>query len=202
MNSTYLTPKQKQVLDYLLEFKQTHGFSPSQQEIARNFGFKSLGTVQHYLVRLEELGLISKTWNARRGAQAVGVQKTSFELPLLGRVAAGRPIEAIEMQESLEVPSFMVKKGGEHFVLKVKGDSMMEEGILDGDYVVIRKQEDAKNGDTVVALIDNEATIKKFFRRRGHVELQPANESYEPILVDQDQEFRVEGILAGVIRRL
>jgi repressor LexA len=192
-----------------------------------------LGTVQNYLVRLERQGLLHKTWNARRGmqvlsappqaestvpsppskrldlksrAELVRVQEAPsvIELPLLGRVAAGRPIEAIQSMETLEVPASMIK-GGDNFVLKVTGDSMIEEGILSGDYVVIRKQVTAQNGQTVVALIGNEATIKKYYRRGGRVELHPANPAYQPLIIEsmvENTEFKIEGVLVGVIRRL
>ena len=196
----FLTPKQKQVLDFISDYTRRHEYAPSQHEIARHFGFKSLGTVQHYLVQLGEQGYLQKSWNARRGTR-VNNTATSFELPLLGRVAAGLPIEAIESRETLEVPSFMIKEVGNHFVLHVKGDSMVDEGILEGDYVIFKKQEAAHNGRTVVALINNEATIKKYYRRKDKIELHPANASYRPIIVDSSQEFKIEGILAGVIRK-
>jgi len=198
---SFLTPKQKKILDFISRFAESRGYSPSQLEIAQHFGYKSLGTVQHYLVQLSSQGYLQKSWNARRGTR-VGNTRTSFELPLLGRVAAGRPIEAIETRDTVEVPSFMIKEVGNHFVLKVQGDSMVEEGILEGDYVVFRKQATAQNGQTVVALINNEATIKKYFRRKDKVELHPANEAYKPIIVDHGEDFRIEGILAGVIRKI
>src|SRR5438309_738632 len=131
----YLTPKQKKILDFISRFAESHGYSPSQLEIAQHFGFKSLGTVQHYLVQLSSQGYLQKSWNARRGTR-ISNTRTSFELPLLGRVAAGRPIEAIQTHETVEVPSFMLKKVGNHFVLQVQGDSMMDEGIMDGDFVI------------------------------------------------------------------
>jgi repressor LexA len=197
----YLTPKQKKVLDYILQYTEAKGYAPSQQEIAGHFGFKSLGTIQHYLKHLGELGFLQKTWNARRGMK-VRSTSTSFELPLAGKVAAGRPIEAIERTETLEVPSFMLREGGDHFVLQVQGDSMIDQGILDGDFVVIKKQDAAHNGQTVVALINNEATIKTFYRRKGTIELHAANPNYKPIIVTPRDEFRVEGALAGVIRKI
>ena len=199
MEKKFLTPKQKDVLDFIMAYSHANRYAPSQQEIAKNFGFSSLGTVQHYLTQLEQQGYLQKTWNARRGMK---VQSQDSSLPLLGRVAAGRPIEAVLNQEFIEVPSFIRTQVGEYFALEVKGDSMIEEGILDGDYVIIRKEGDASNGQTVVALIDGEATIKKFFRRKGRVELHPANVAYKPILVEPHQNFKIEGVLSGVIRRL
>jgi repressor LexA len=206
-----LTPKQKAMLDYILNFRDVNGYNPSQHEIARHFGFSSLGTVQNYLVRLERQGAIQKDWNARRGTQVLLAPTTKVHeetssdlaLPLLGRVAAGRPIEAIETRETVEVPRTMVSRTGEHFVLRVQGDSMIEEGILDGDQVIIKKQRTAENGQTVVALVGNEATIKKYYFRQGRVELHPANARYSPLIVDAAvrDEFKIEGVMVGLIRR-
>lgn len=208
-----LTPKQKMMLEFINSFRAEKGFAPSQHEIAKHFGFKSLGTVQNYLVRLERQGAIQKTWNARRGMNvAPNAREQILEpshdgdfrrLPLVGFVAAGRPIEAIESQDWIDVPPSMVAGRGSFFILKVKGDSMIEDGILDGDFVIIRKQESAVNGQTVVALIDNSATIKRFYKRADGVELHPANPSYKPIVVNSDERknFKIEGVLAGVMRR-
>src|SRR6056297_1074692 len=160
MRMSPLTPKQKKVLDFIQTHQEQEGYSPSQQEIARAFGFRSLGTVQNYLVRLEREGVLSRTWNARRGMAVLRPASAGLELPLAGTVAAGKPIEAVQTPDTLEVPPSMVG-GGEHFVLRVQGDSMIGDGILDGDYVVVRKQQTADNGQTVVALIDGEATVKR-----------------------------------------
>lgn len=216
MTSKFLTPKQKQVLEFIQAHQQEKGYAPSQKEIAAKFGFSSLGTVQHYLNQLGELGFLKKEWNARRGLSVSAenakpeAPKTEVSLaevasvrslPLLGRVAAGRPIEAVQSPEFLEVPTSLLKKSGDHFILKVQGDSMIGDGILDGDYVIIRKQDSAENGETVVALIDNEATIKRYQRKSGKVELHAANPAYPTIHVDPERRFRIEGILAGLIRR-
>ena len=224
-----LTPKQKKVLDFIQKYQKKNGFAPSQQEIAKHFGFNSLGTVQNYLTRLEKHGWIQKSWNARRGTQILSattqehgasdaLRQKSFSqhvspppsseilsLALIGRVAAGRPIEAVEVQKSVDVPPSLVSQRDPHFVLEVQGDSMIDAGILDGDYVVIRQKKTAQNGETVVALVNNEATIKRYYQRQGRIELHSANEKYKPIIVDpKDDEsfsFKIEGILAGVIRR-
>jgi len=215
-NTTHLTPKQKEVLDFIHSFSEEHGYSPSQQEIASHFGFKSLGTVQNYLVRLERQGILRKTLNARRGAQVVSQAVSSpskpataegsgtVPLPLLGKVAAGRPIEAILSGETFDVPASLLK-GGDHFVLKVTGESMIEDGILNGDFVVIKKQDVANNGQTVVALVGNEATIKRFYRQGSRVELHPANPAFQPLILEsltESREFKIEGVLVGLIRRL
>ena len=206
-----LTPKQKDFLDFLAAFSEKNGYAPSQQEMANHFGYSSLGTVQNYLVRLEGLGLIRKSWNARHGIEIVKPKATRSaqsqdaiaELPLVGLVAAGVPIESLDAHESVEVPRSLLKRG-EHFVLRVKGDSMIDEGIHENDLAIIRKTTSATNGQTVVALIDNAATIKKYFRFRDRVELHPANPRYEPIVVDEGNkgDFKIEGILVGLIRRL
>jgi repressor LexA len=194
-----LTPKQKQVFDFIARHIETRGFSPSQQEIARAFGFRSLGTVQNYLVRLEREGLLNRDWNGRRSLRLAASTEPGLKLPLAGTVAAGKPIEAIETSDVIEVPPTMVGSG-EHFVLRVAGDSMMEDGILDGDYVVVRKQASADSGQTVVALLDNEATVKRLQRHGGTVELHPANPTMQPILITQEMAFRIEGVVVGVIR--
>ncbi len=194
-----LTPKQKAVYDYILNFSETRGYPPSQQEIAKAFGWSSLGTVQNYLVRLVREGVLSKDWNAKRGLKILHPQGNAVELPLAGLVAAGKPIEAIATPDSIEVPPSMVGTG-ENFVLKVQGDSMIDDGILDGDYVVVRKQAQAESGQTVVALIRGEATVKRLQRRDGRIELHPANPSMQPFIIDGEEEFQIEGVVVGVIR--
>ncbi|ABA88982.1 transcriptional repressor, LexA family [Syntrophotalea carbinolica DSM 2380] len=194
-----LTPKQKQVFDYIARHIGEQGFAPSQQEIARAFGFRSLGTVRNYLVRLEREGLLERNWNARRGLQLRTASERGMKLPLAGTVAAGKPIEAIEIPDVIEVPPTMVGSG-EHFVLRVAGDSMIGDGIIDGDYVVVRKQATAEHGQTVVALLDNEATVKRLHRRNDRIELHPANPSMQPIVVTDPDNFRIEGVVVGVIR--
>ncbi|MEZ4599127.1 MAG: transcriptional repressor LexA [Syntrophotaleaceae bacterium] len=194
-----LTPKQKQVFDYISSHIDLQGVAPSQQEIAEAFGFRSLGTVQNYLVRLEREGLLQRDWNARRSLRLAAVPEQGLKLPLAGTVAAGKPIEAIETRDAIEVPPAMVGSG-EHFVLRVAGDSMIGDGILDGDYVVVRKQADAEHGQTVVALIDNEATVKRLQHRGTRIELHPANPAMQPIVVDDPDNFRIEGVVVGVIR--
>jgi len=200
MSQPHLTPKQKQVLDYIREFTEARGYAPSQREIAAQFGFRSLGTVQNYLVRLEEQGFLRRPWNAKRALEVVEPDRGSLVLPLVGSVAAGLPIEAVAQQDDLEVPPWMVGRG-EHFALRVKGDSMVGDGILDGDFIVVRPQAEASNGQTVVALVDGEATVKRYFRRAEGIELHPANPTMEPIRVDPEQDFRIHGLVVGVIRR-
>ncbi len=194
-----LTPKQKKILDFIEGHSEREGYPPSQQEIAAAFGFRSLGTVQNYLVRLEREGALARDWNARRGLRVMRPVPRGVELPLVGTVAAGRPIEAIETPDTLEVPASMVGRG-ENFVLRVKGDSMIGDGILDGDYVVVRKTADADTGQTVVALIAGEATVKRFYRKAGRIELHPANPAMQPIVLENEESLRIEGVVVGVIR--
>lgn len=213
-----LTPKQRELLEFIETSTAKNGFAPSQQEIAQHFGFSSLGTVQNYLVRLQRHGFLKRTWNAKRATQVLSnevstttpprlLESASVPLPLLGRVAAGRPIEAVLHQETLDIPLSMLRGPAQsHFVLQVKGDSMRDDGILDGDFVVIRKSAHAQNGQTVVALLNNEATLKKFHRSANHIELRPANPAYQPLVVplgaESDLDFRIEGICTGLIRKL
>lgn len=194
-----LTPKQKKIFDYIASYSDKHGYPPSQQEIARAFGFRSLGTVQNYIVRLIREGVLTKDWNARHGLRIIKPQSNAVELPLLGQVAAGKPIEAISTPDSIEVPPSMVGNG-ENFVLRVKGDSMIGDGILDGDYVVVCKQSQADSGQTVVALIDGAATVKRLVRRGQAIELHPANPAMTPIQVAESEDFSIEGVVVGVIR--
>ncbi len=211
-----LTPKQKKLLAYIESFYEKKGYAPSQKEIAAHFGFSSLGTVQNYLVRLEKFGFLSKQWNAKRAIQIrphnhenpnpqshfpKQFESQVLELELLGKVAAGRPIEAIENPQGVEVPRSMTKTGFQYYVLQVQGDSMIEDGILNGDYVIVRKTQTAQEGEIVVALIDNEATIKRFRRWSGRIELHPANPRYQPIIVGPSQDFRIQGVFAGLIRK-
>lgn len=213
-NETKLTPKQKKVLDFITSFSEKKGYAPSQQEIAKHFGFKSLGTVQNYLVRLERHGLLRKAWNARRGMEVIPSTTTepvtgsspaesaerTVPLPLVGEVAAGYPIEVIEDHQSIDVPSTLIQNG-EHIALRVRGDSMIEDGILNEDVVIIKKQASAFNGQTVVALVDNEATIKRFYHRGENIELHPANSAYQPMVFGRESGLRIEGVLVGLIRQ-
>ncbi len=197
---TPLTPKQKRFLNFVIEHTEREGYSPSQAEIARALGFRSLGTVQNYLNRLEREGLIEKDWNARRGIRVRLPEEYGYQLPLAGIVSAGRPIEAVETPDTIPVPPTMADEG--NFVLRIEGDSMIEDGILDGDYIVVRKQNHADRGQTIVALLGNEATVKRFYRIEDRIELRPANAAMEPIIVRDTEEFSILGVVVGVIRHL
>ncbi|MCT4641356.1 MAG: transcriptional repressor LexA [Bacteriovoracaceae bacterium] len=195
-----LTKKQKLVFDYICEYIQDNGYSPTQVEIQEYFGFKSLGSVQDYIRYLKNSGHLISDSNSVRGlkpANQHGDDRT-IEIPLHGKVAAGNPIEAIEGREIINVPEHMIGKGS-HYALTISGESMIEDGILDGDTVIIKEQKTANNGDTVVAVIDNEATIKKFYKNKKQIELHPANSTMTPIIVNNG-DFQIKGILVGLIR--
>jgi repressor LexA len=199
-----LTRRQKQILDYLELYITEYGYSPSYEEIARNFGYTSLATVHEHLENLEQKGYIRKSYNASRSIEVVppgGGQAAAVELPLLGLVAAGQPIEAVRDQESVTVPEDFVSRGGRHYVLRVRGDSMIDEQIRDGDYVVVNARRTANNGEMVVALVQGEsATVKKFYREGDTIRLQPANAAMSPLYFPSD-EVSVQGVVVGVIRR-
>jgi len=197
-----LTEKQKAVLAYLSRYQEAWGQAPSFDEIRGEFGFRSYNTVATYLGHLERKGYIRRpaAKNQKRAVEVIRpVESRRFELPLVGTVAAGRPIEAVETPDVIEVPPSMQGRG-DRFVLRVQGDSMRDDGILDGDYVVVRRQPAAENGETVVALVENEATVKRFYRRGDHVELRPAHEGMPPILV-REGDLKIEGKVVGVVRQ-
>jgi len=195
-----MTPKQQRVYQFIRDYIRTYGYSPSYDEIREHFNLRSYNSVQKYLKQLESKGFIRSPWgNMKRALELVERAPRALSIPLLGTVAAGRPIEAIEVSEEVEVPEGFLSGEG-HFILKVKGDSMVADGINDGDLVVVKKQETAENGQTVVALIDGEVTIKRFYRRGEKVQLAPANEALAPILVDGDR-LKLEGVVVALMRR-
>jgi len=197
-----LTKRQKQILDFITRFLDEKGYSPSLVEIGGHFGLSSVATVHKHVDNLRRKGLVRKTWNANRSLELTpaAVSAKAIRLPLAGRVAAGQPIEAVEQREVIAVPEAMMGRG-ESFVLQVRGDSMIDEQIRDGDFVVLEKRTRVHNGDVVVALIDGqEATLKKFFRDGGLIRLEPANAAMTPITVAADR-VRVQGVVIGLMRR-
>ena len=196
-----LTEKQKAFLGYISRYTEDWGRSPSFEEICSHFGFTSYNTVTTYLKTLEQKGYIRlpNKKNQKRAIEVISpVETRRLEFPLLGRVAAGKPIEAVEEMGAIEVPPSMTGQGN-HFVLQVRGDSMKEDGILDGDFIIVRKQPTAENGQTVVALINNEATVKKYYKQKNYVELRPSHTDMESILV-KEGDLRIEGRVVGVMR--
>jgi len=199
----YVTRRQKEMMDFLDDYIERNGYAPTIEETADHFGLRSLATVHKHLTNLQKKGLIKRDWNRSRALELVPttVKVQAVELPLLGRVAAGSPIEAITSSETIFVPEDMVGRQ-ETYVLQVKGDSMIEEQIRDGDYVIVENRRSARDGEMVIALLDGEnATLKKLYREGGgRVRLQPANASLSPIYVDQSR-LRVQGVVIGVLRK-
>ncbi|MDM7997304.1 MAG: transcriptional repressor LexA [Acidobacteriota bacterium] len=197
-----LTKRQKQILDFLSEFIEINGYSPSMEEIAAHFHFASLNAVFKHLEALERRGFLHRDSNRARSIQlSPGSESGVQSLPLFGFVAAGRPIEAVSSPETLQIPDFFLPRKSEYFVLRVQGDSMIEEHIQDGDYVVVESRETAAPGDTVVALIDGEnVTLKKFYPEGGQVRLQPANEALAPIVLD-GARVKIQGVVVSVMRK-
>jgi len=197
-----LTKRQREILDYLNEFIQQHGYAPSLEEVGRRFGLSSLATVHKHLTNLQEKGFIKRTWNRSRSVELLQSRAAgrAVDLPLLGYVAAGAPIEAIATSETIAVPEALVGKR-DTYVLRVRGESMIDEQIRDGDYVIVEDRKTAENGEMVIALLGNsDVTLKKFYRENGHIRLQPANPSMEALVVPADQ-VRVQGVVVGVMRK-
>ncbi len=200
-----LTEKQKNVFEFIQKNLRKTGRSPTYLEIQTHFGFQAVGTVQHYIETLIKKGYLQSgdgKWSSLRVVRRI-TPLTDFrspEIPLLGKVAAGFPIEYLKNGEQIEVPSLMIKTPGDYFALQVSGDSMIDEGILDGDLVVVRKESSAENGKIIVASIDNESTIKRFFKKRNTIELHSANPKYQPLIVGPHQQFRIEGLYLGLMR--
>ena len=193
-----LTKKQKEVLDFITEYVRENAYSPTQKEIQENFGFKSLGSVQDYIKYLTNGGYLMNDSHSVRGLMPSTVQQNTEEIPLLGSVAAGTPIEAIENSDMIAVPVHMLGRG-QYYALKVKGESMIEEGILNGDVAIIKHVTSAENGQIVVAVLENETTLKRYFKKSKQIELHPANKTMKPIIV-KDKECEIRGLLVGLIR--
>jgi repressor LexA len=199
-----LTKRQREILTYLQTYAEDNGYAPSFEEIALHFNYNSLATVHEHLTNLERKGYIRRSYNESRAIEILPseVFTRAVELPLLGSVAAGLPIEAIQTAESVAVPQELIRPSGEHYVLRVRGNSMIDEQIRDGDFVIINERKSADNGEMVIALLNgSSATLKRFYRERsGRIRLQPANETMAPIYVHED-DISIQGIVVGVIRR-
>lgn len=205
-----ITKKQKEVFDYICDYSSQNGYAPTQREIKDHFGFKSFGSVQAYLKYLMSAGYLETDWNARRGITLASNEETKNtvhpsldveDIPWLGDIAAGIPIEAIENpSETIQVPKSMMVKDGQYFALSVVGESMIEAGILDGDLIVCRHQNSADNGQVVIALVDGEATLKTIKKSKSSIELIPSNSKMKSFFIGPDQDFRIAGILVGLMR--
>ncbi|TRZ80759.1 transcriptional repressor LexA [bacterium] len=195
-----ITKRQKQALDFITSFQKKKGFSPSLEEIKKHLRLSSVSTAHHHVKKLQESGYLQKEYNQPRAISAIN-DKATIEVPLVGTIAAGQPIEAIEIPDkTITVSRDEVGKYGKNYALRIQGNSMIEEGIFDGDIVIIRKQESADNGQTVVAIIDdNEATLKKIYREKNRIRLQPANPTLFPIY---RKEVEIRGVVVKIIRNL
>jgi repressor LexA len=189
------------LLDYLRDYIEKHGYAPTLEEIGRHFSLSSLATVHKHLQNLERKGRIRRLANHSRAMELVPEPRfgRAIEVPLLGQVAAGTPIEAVEEPETITLPEEMLGHG-ETFALRVRGDSMIDEGILDGDIVVVESRATADDGATVVALVRGEATVKKLRREKGRVRLVPANRRLRPI-VARARDVEIRGVVIAVLRR-
>jgi repressor LexA len=194
-----LTTRQREIYDFIRDKIESRGYGPTVREIGLQFDIRSPNGVMCHLKALEKKGLILREKNSARAIQLEGYKPGSAGLPLLGLVAAGSPTEAVEQEDVLELKDLFCKDG--HFALEVKGTSMIEDHIQDGDYVVIKKQETARNGERVVAMVDGDVTLKKFYKERTRIRLEPANGSMSPIYVDPTRDIKVLGVLVGVLRR-
>jgi repressor LexA len=198
----FLTKRQKEVYDYLANYIAENGYAPTFEEIGNHFRLSSLATIHKHLSNLEDKGLIRRKWNFSRAIELVAQHKKAgaVELRLLGTVAAGQPIEAIETDDSIAIPEAFVRRNNT-FALRVKGDSMVRDGIWDGDIIIVEERQTAENGETVVALLNDAATVKRFYRERGgKVRLQPANDSMAPIIASA-KDVAIRGVVVAVMRK-
>lgn len=198
-----LTKKQNVILEFVVEFVKDRGFAPSYREVAEHIGVSSPATVHEHIANLEKKGYLRRDED---GGRAIEIEPSvlrfarAIELPLKGLITAGAPIEAVETNETMAVPAQLALDGVNSYVLRVKGDSMIDDGILSGDYVVVERNPSPRNGDVVVALLDNAyATLKRFYRERDRIRLQPANRTMQPIYV---RDVSIQGVVTGVIRNL
>ena len=199
-----LTHRQKEIYAFLKTYIQEHRTAPTYEEIRRHFGFRSYNAVFKHLRQLEARGYLKAGQKNRKQAfrledPLATAAAATAPIPLLGWVAAGLPIEALENRDTVEVPESFLGTG-EHFALRVRGESMVEDGIHDGDLIIVRQQDRAENGQTVVALVDGEATVKRFYLRVARVELHPANPQMKPLVVDAGR-VTIRGVVVGLIRK-
>ncbi len=199
-----LTRRQHEILKFLTSYRESNGFAPSFEEIAARFNYNSLATVHEHLSNLERKGYIKRSYNESRAIEILPSEAfaRAVPIPLQGSVAAGAPIEAVETGEMIAVPETFVRRTGGHYVLRVRGNSMIDEHIRDGDFVVVNERQNADNGEMVIAMLQgNSATVKKFYRERdGRIRLQPANDTISPMYVHEN-DIAIRGVVVGVLRR-
>lgn len=196
----FLTKRQKEVLDFIRQYRENKGYSPTQREIADHFGWSSLGTVQKFLKILMEKNYIDKDHNRVRsiGLMPMDISGQFPSIEILGAVSAGEPIRVFEDKEEYSIDSLL--NSPDLYALRVRGRSMIDDGIRDGDIIIIKKANTAEQGQTVIALVNGEATVKKYYRRRGNIELKPANPRMQSIFIKED-EIIIQGIVTGLIRQ-
>lgn len=198
-----ITARQKRVLDYIRHYFEVNQEAPTIAEIGREFGMTSSASAHHVVSILEREGLIRRIPNVSRGIELVEEATTAekYEIPLLGVVAAGAPIEAVLNYETVCIPRDMMREG-RMFALRVRGDSMIDEQIRNNDLIILQSRQTAENGQTVVALIDgSDATVKRFYGSRNQVRLEPANSNYKPIVIRPPERVQIQGAVVGVIRK-
>jgi repressor LexA len=195
-----LTARQREVYEFIRTYLQEYATAPSYEEIRAALGLRSLATVSKHLKQLERKGWLSSPWGSeKRALSLTALGGRALAVPLLGQVAAGIPIEALEAPEDVEVPESLLR-GGDCFALRVRGDSMVDDGIRDNDLILVKSQQTAENGQTVVALIDGQdATVKKFYRQGNMIELRPANETMQPLTLPSSR-VRIRGVVVGLMR--
>ena len=195
-----LSPKKEKFVEFIKEFTLISGRAPTFVEIMEGLNYSSLGTINWYIVELEKEGYIERV-KGHNGKRALSILEENIDnqLPLLGVVSAGMPLEVYNHKEYIDVPPSMYRKN--NYVLKVNGDSMKEDGILDGDYIIVEKNNIAKEGDNVVAIINGEATLKSYYIGSNGIELHPRNDKYGIIYVNEEDDFRIQGLLKGVFRK-
>jgi len=198
-----MTKKQKAILDYVQEHIRVNGYAPTLREIGTHFGLSSVATVHKHLRILAEKGLLTREEGRARALELRTEREpaAAIEVPLLGLIAAGAPIEALPGPESMALPEALLGRG-ETYVLQVKGNSMIEDHIMDGDFIIVERRDHAANGEIAVALIDNEATVKRFYREAaGQIRLQPANAALRPLYYSEEA-VRIQGVVIGIMRKM
>jgi repressor LexA len=211
MKNLVLTERQGEILKFIILNKEKFGYPPSIPEIQRKFSFKSPNAVQDHLKALERKGYIARRAHKARGIEILvhtasneNNRNNALQIPIVGEISAGRPILAQEnIEGTIVIDKSIIKNSNGNFALRVKGDSMINAGILDGDYVIVSQQPDAEQGDIIVALIEDEATIKRFYKEKNRIRLQPENDTMEPIIIKTDEnQVRIIGKIKGVIRKI
>src|ERR1044071_6485411 len=204
----YLTERQRDILQFIRDFSREKGVAPTHREICDRFGFSSYGTVYKHLSLLEKKGLIRRDWNQKRGVELVEQPAAApppvsapgaRDLPLFGYIAAGRPIDVDVSDEVITVPERLTARG-DNYVLKVRGDSMIDDGIMDGDYIIVAHRREADNGQMVVAAVSGEVTLKRFYKEGERVRLQPANSAMS-LIYAMSRDVAVQGVVVGLMRR-